>query len=239
MKTMVIGASKGLGRALMEGLGNAGDTLIGVSRTRPDNLNPMAGVELRWVEADLGQPDKAARVIEQAVVDGGLDTLIYNLGIWEDLAFDPAYAFLADRDEQLQDIITCNVTSPILLIKRLLPVLLESANPRIILTGSTSGLTQSGRPEVAFGASKFALRGIADALREGYRAQRLGVTCLNLGNLNTEDALSVPRAQAEQRGEGSLIPVHDVVQIVRMTLSLSSASFVKELTLPAIDDERF
>ncbi|MNH37545.1 short chain dehydrogenase [compost metagenome] len=92
---------------------------------------------------------------------------------------------------------------------------------------------------MAFGASKFALRGVADALREGYRQQGLGVTCLNLGYLNTDDPLATPREEAEQRGEGQLIPLHDVVQVVRMALSLSSASFVRELTLPAIQDERF
>jgi NAD(P)-dependent dehydrogenase (short-subunit alcohol dehydrogenase family) len=239
MKTMVVGASKGLGRALIDGLGEHGDTLIGVSRSRPEHLEGRAGVDVRWVEANLSEPAHAARIIEEAVVDGGLDTLIYNLGIWEAFAFDPTYNFLTDQDDQVEAIVNCNITSTILLIKRLLPLLLASSNPRIILTGSTSGLPQSGRPEVTFGASKFALRGIADALREGYRQQRLGVTCLNLGYLNTEDPLSTPRALAEQRGEGHSIPVHDVVQVVRMVLSLSSASFVKEITLPAIFDERF
>lgn len=239
MKTMVVGASKGLGKALIEGLGEAGDTLIGVSRTRPEHIQPKPGVQLQWLEANLGEPAKAATTLAQAVAEGGLDTLIYNLGIWEDLAFDSAYSLLTDTDEQVQAIVSCNITATVLVIKRLLPTLLQSPNPRIILTGSTSGLPQSGRPEVTFGASKFALRGIADALREGYRAQRLGVTCLNLGYLNTEDPLSTPRGVAEQRGEGQLIPVHDVVQVVRMALSLSSASYVKELTLPAILDERF
>jgi len=68
------------------------------------------------------------------------------------------------------------------------------------------------------------------------------VTCLILGYLNTENPLSTPPAQAEQRDEGHSIPVHDVVQVVqvvRMALSLSSASFVKDITLPAILDERF
>jgi len=239
MKTMVVGASKGLGRALMEGLGGVGDTLIGVSRSCPEPLISGTGAQVGWVEADLAEPGTAATIIEQAVAADGLDTLIYNLGIWEERAFDPTYSFLTDQDAQLEAIVSCNITAPLLLIKRLLPVLLKSPQPRIILTGSTSGLPQSGRPEVAFGASKFALRGIADALREGYRHQRLGVTCLNLGYLNTEDALSTSRTLAEQRGEGQLIPVHDVVQVVRMVLNLSSASFVKELTLPALLDERF
>ncbi|MDR6714445.1 NAD(P)-dependent dehydrogenase (short-subunit alcohol dehydrogenase family) [Pseudomonas hunanensis] len=239
MRTLVVGASKGLGKALMEGLGDPGDRLTGVARSRPEGLAPREQVELRWVEADLGNPLQAVAEIERVVVDDGLDTLVYNLGIWEDKAFDPDYAFLADRDEQVAAMVSCNITSTILLIKRLLPILLKSDRPRIILTGSTSGLAQSGRPEVTFGASKFALRGIADALREGYRSQRLGVTCLNLGYLNTEDDLAVPLAEATQRGAGELIPLHDVVLMVRTILSLSDASYVRELTLPAILDERF
>ena len=239
MKTMVIGASKGLGRALMEGLGNSGDTLIGVSRSRPHEGQSLPGVSQQWIEADLGHPLKAAELLGHCAAESGLDTLIYNLGIWEDAAFDEHYDFLADRDEQLQRIVDCNVTAPILLIRHLLPVLLQSPTPRIILTGSTSGLPQSGRPEVTFGASKFALRGMADALREGYRDRRLGGTCLNLGYLNTEDPLHTPREQAAGRGDGELIPLHDVVQVVRMALSLSAASFVKEITLPAILDPRF
>lgn len=117
--------------------------------------------------------------------------------------------------------------------------LLQSPRPQVVLTGSTSGLRQSGRPEVAFGASKFALSGIADTLREGFRDQRLAVTCLQLGYLNTDDALSVPRQQAVQNGQGEQIPVHDVVALTRTMLSLSDASFVRELVLPAILDERF
>lgn len=239
MDIMVVGASKGLGRAFMDGLGDCGDRLIGVSRSRPADLQERDGIAVDWIEADLGTPLAAIRQIDEHLGDRGLDTLIYNLGIWEDRAFADDYAFLDDRDEQLQAIVSCNVTAPILLIKHLLPVLLRSDRPRIILTGSTSGLSQSGRPEVAFGASKFALRGMADALREGYREQRLGVTCVNLGYLNTDDALSTPRDLAERRGDGELIPLHDVVQVVRMALSLSAASFVKEITLPAILDPRF
>lgn len=239
MRTMVVGASKGLGRALIEGLGEAGDTLIGVARSQPAGRVAQPGVQVQWIEADLAQPQEGVRKLQQELNGQGLDTLIYNLGIWEPNAFTAAYDFLADDDAQIQAMVNCNVSAPLLLIKRLLPILLQSTRPRIILTGSTSGLPRSGRPEVTFGASKFALRGIADALREGFRHQQLGVTCLNLGYLNTDDPLSTPREQAAQQGEGQLIPVHDVVAVVRMVLSLSSASFVRELTLPAILDARF
>lgn len=239
MRVLVVGASKGLGKALIDGLGATGDTLIGVSRTQPEPLPVRDGIAVQWIAADMGQPKLAAQQIAHAVEAGGIDALIYNLGLWETQAFEAGYSFSSDDDEQLEHMVSCNITATILLIKRLLPVLLRSQAPRIILTGSTSGLSQSGRPEVTFGASKFALRGIAEALREGYRDQQLGVTCLNLGYLNTEDGLEVPLAEAAARGAGELIPVHDVVLMVRTLLSLSPASYVRELTLPAIADERF
>jgi len=239
MRVLVVGASKGLGKAFMEGLGKPGDTLIGVSRSRPEGVVAGKGVEVQWIAADLGQPTTAVEAVAQALAEGGVDTLIYNLGLWEAEAFSEHYSFLDDHDPELQHMVDCNITATVLLIKRLLPMLLESEKPRIILTGSTSGLPQSGRPEVTFAASKFALRGIAEALREGYREQRLGVTCLNLGYLNTEDGLNVPVADAAARGEGGLIPLHDVVLMVRTMLELSAASYVRELTLPAIADERF
>lgn len=238
MKMMVIGASRGLGRALVEGLGKPGDQIVGVSRSRPDRLAVAAGVDIQWIEADLAEPKVAVAHIE-AQAPAELDVLICNVGIWEPQAFSEGYDFLNDSDETLARLVEVNITATLLLLKRLVPRLLGSARPQLILTGSTSVLHRSGRPEVAFGASKFALRGMADALREGFRDQRLAVTVLQLGYLNTDDPLAVPMEEAAARGEGQLVPVHEVVTMVNALLRLSAASFVRELILPAIEDGRF
>lgn len=233
MRILIVGASSGLGRALFDGLATAGHDTIGVSRTVP------AGVEAgRWIPADFADPAHAADTVV-AQLRGPIDAVIYNLGVWEPTAFTEEYDFAAQDDATTLNLIATNVSGPILLLQRLMPALLQSDRPRVILTGSTSGLPRSGRPEVAFGASKTALNGIADALRTHYRADRLAVTTLQLGYLNTDDALEVPRAEAAARGEGSLIPVHDVVDVVRTALGLSSAAYVREIVLPAILDERF
>ncbi|MEM7292478.1 MAG: SDR family NAD(P)-dependent oxidoreductase, partial [Pseudomonadota bacterium] len=147
--------------------------------------------------------------------------------------------FENSADEEIVRLVDTNITSAILLLKRLIPRLLNAKRPQIVLTGSTSGLRQSGSPEVAFGASKFALRGIADALREGFREARLAVTCLQIGDLNTDDELSVPIAEACERGRGTLIPMHDVVDLTRALLKISSSSYVNEITVPPILDNRF
>ena len=238
MKIMVIGASKGLGRAFVEGLCAAGDTVIGVSRSQPRDLALPESVDSNWIEADMTKPREAARQIEQQAPPE-LNVLIYNLGVWEEKAFEEDYDFLGDSDEGIIDMVGINITGTILLLKRLIPRLLGAARPLLILVGSTSGLRQSGRPEVTFGASKFAMTGIADALRENFREKKLAVTCLQPGYLNTEDPLSVPKEEAAARGGGELVPVHDVVSIVKTLINLSDASYVRELVLPAILDERF
>ncbi|MDH1010077.1 SDR family oxidoreductase [Pseudomonas nicosulfuronedens] len=238
MNILIVGAGRGLGRALLEGIAQPGDSLIGVSRRRPDALAMAPGIDLQWIEADLAMPAEAVAQIE-AQTPAELDVLICNVGIWEEHAFSEQYSFLGDSDASIGTLVDVNITATLLLLKRLVPRLLGSARPQLILTGSTSALRQSGRPEVAFGATKFALNGMADALRESFRDQRLAVTVLQLGNLNTDDPLATPLTEAATRGEGQLIPVHDVLTLVDALLRLSTSSFVRELTLPAMGDERF
>lgn len=238
MKILIVGASKGLGKAFVEGLAGDGDTIVGISRNKPKDIQLTTNAKVDWISVDMSDSIQAANTIEkQAPAD--LDVIIYNLGIWEVAAFSDSYSFLEGSDEEIVNLTNVNVTSAILLLKRLIPRLLKSKRPQIVLTGSTSGLPQNGCPEVAFGASKFALRGIANALREGFRAQKLAVTCLQLGDLNTEDDISVPVDVACQRGSGSLIPLHDVVDITKVLLKLSNSAYVNEITLPAILDSRF
>ena len=148
--------------------------IIGVSRKAPTDLTVAPSCALRWIEADLSDPEAAAaRIAEQAPAE--LDAILCNVGVWEDKAFTDDYDFLADSPQQIARLLDINITGTILLLQRLIPRLLGRAKPQLVLTGSTSGL-RSGRPEVAFGASKAALSGIADALRERFRAQRLAVT---------------------------------------------------------------
>ena len=240
MKILVIGASRGLGRAFVEGLAESADCIIGVSRKRPSHLAIDAAhlAKVQWIEADLAQSQTAVPHV-CAHTPEAIDAVICNIGIWEETAFSQDYDFLAQDPAEIARIVNVNLTSTLLLLQQLLPKLLRVKKPHVILTGSTSALRQSGRPEVAFGATKYALNGIADTLRENFRHQGLAVTHLQLGYLNTEDGLDCPREHAAARDEGQLIPVHDVVQVVKTALSLSSASFLREITMPALLDERF
>ncbi|RBH50688.1 SDR family NAD(P)-dependent oxidoreductase, partial [Pseudomonas sp. MWU13-2860] len=100
MNILIIGASRGLGKAFVAGLGPEGDRAIGVSRRRPEGLKPPAGVALDWIEADLSNPTQAVRQVMSALPER-LDVVMCNVGIWEREAFEPSYAFSHCSDLEL------------------------------------------------------------------------------------------------------------------------------------------
>ena len=107
---MIIGASRGLGRAFVEGLPDATDKVIGVSRGQPSGIKVQSGAELQWIEADMSNPMQAAQAISDRAPHD-IDTLIYNVGIWEEEAFEDSYQFEQDTDAQIIEMVSVNITS--------------------------------------------------------------------------------------------------------------------------------
>lgn len=234
MRTLlIVGASRGLGRAFAEGLPEPGDTVFLVSRKRPD-FEPFAPeVTVHWVEADLLDPVAPTRIAE-ALEDRPLDIFLYNAGIWEKGWTTTPF----DRvpPVELQEIVTVNLTAPMLCAQALLPNLRRSKHGRVVLVGSTCGWENEGSPLVATAGSKFGLRGVAHALREIGRPDGITVTCLSPGTLATETPLAAgPDPVVAQHGN-QRIPVGDLVELVRTVLRLSPAACVKEILIPATGD---
>ena len=53
MKLLVVGASRGLGKAFVEGLSGDEDAIIGVSRNKPKVLHLQSNATIEWIEADM------------------------------------------------------------------------------------------------------------------------------------------------------------------------------------------
>lgn len=179
---IIFGASKGLGEAFVKALPVAGDQVWVVSRTYPDSMKLEDGVQRTWIEADLAKPDAAGRIAES--LNGvTLDVFIYNVGVWESKGFSDDYDFEQDDPAEITSIININVTSAITCIQKLLSNLIKSENAKIFLIGSTAGLDHNDYTQVTFAASKFGLRGIANAVREHVKKYGIGVTIINPGRL--------------------------------------------------------
>lgn len=236
MKNMlIVGASRGLGDALSRGLPKSGDAAWLVSRSEPPSLAQLDGVNRVWIEADMSSATASHQMV--AALEGQrLDALIYNVGIWESTAFSDNYDFAAIAPTDHERILQVNLLSAIHCIQAVLPNLKQANHAKVILIGSISGVENTSSVEVAYAASKFGVRGIAHALRENLRGDGIAVSCINPGIIATEVPYEVGIEQALSQFNGTQIPVQDIVAIARCILSLSYASCVKEIMMPALAD---
>lgn len=222
-KAVVVGASRGIGLAVAEHFAPQLDRLITVSRTAA----PVG----EWVQADVSELS-GVETVANAVGNDFLDALLYMGGTWEAQAFTCQYSFEACSDADISRVIAVNLVAPIRLVKALLPALRRSENPKIIFMGSLSGRDNFSGREVANSASKFGLRGVVHALREELRPQQIGVTVINPGNVGTPEVLADLAADGLLGGEA--IPLADLLKLIDCVLSLSRATCVKEIDLPAM-----
>ncbi len=229
---LIYGVSKGLGRAIAHGLPKDNDIVYGVSRSKPADAKD----NLVWVPADLSQPETAVKAVAEVLQEKQLDYLIYNVGVWEQMAFTAEFDVEQCSDAELINLVQTNVTSCILALKAFVKNLRLSSNAKIVLIGSTWGLDNHNGKEVAFSASKFALRGIVHSMRETLRQDNIGITVLNLGYLATEYDYTVDSDIIVEENQASLIPLSDVLQAIKFVLSTSKASCVKEINMPAMQD---
>lgn len=176
--TVLIGATGGIGQEIAKQLCLNNNPVILVGR----NTQTLAELQHKLSQdypklaiesyaCDLSLPasqDDLVRTLTQftsgsnKAPSGTIDTVILNAGIND-------FALLIDQSDQLlEQMMLVNVSYPLQLIKRLLPVLITQGQPSQIITiGSTFG--SIGYPGYsAYSASKFALRGATEALSREY-----------------------------------------------------------------------
>jgi NAD(P)-dependent dehydrogenase (short-subunit alcohol dehydrogenase family) len=217
---LIIGASRGIGRAVCEHLLGQGHCVIGVSRSqaRCDE----------WVRADVSTPEGIRTVIDH-VGSRRLDGLLFLGGVWEMNAFTGHYSFEASSDAETRLVIAVNLIAPIELSRGLSKNLAASLNPRCIFIGSLSGLDNLASAEVANTASKFGLRGAVQALRLALRGHRIGFSVVNPGNVATDEVLS--DIAAGRFPEQQPIPLGDLCRTIDWLLDLSPDTEVGEVSL--------
>ncbi|MDD5323667.1 MAG: SDR family NAD(P)-dependent oxidoreductase, partial [Methylococcales bacterium] len=174
---LVTGASSGIGRAVARNLLQQGHHVIGVSRdcrkfTR--QLNGFSPVQLNLGRLN-GLPEKI-RELEQTFPE--IDAVVFSAGRGQFGSVEEfSYA-------QIEALMTINFTSQVFLTRALLPALKRKANSDLIFIGSEAALKGS-RKGAVYCASKFALRGFTQALREECSKSNVRVCLINPGMVKT------------------------------------------------------
>jgi short-subunit dehydrogenase len=227
---LILGASRGLGAALVEGLPRKGDRVFGLSRSEPDWLRRRSANDRRWIEADLSELG-AVQNARREIGKEPLDALIHVAGIWDEAPFEQMH------DDEIAEILDVDLRAFLAFARSLAPNLRRASHAKIIAIGSTNGLDNGDMTAVAYSAAKFGLRGACQALRQHFRKDGIAVTCLSPGSIASDVAYGAGSAAALKKHRGKRMPVEDIVAMARCILDLSPAACVKEIAMPALKDE--
>lgn len=149
---LITGATRGIGRAVVELLG-ASHELIALGRSR----SALAGLPVAsGVVADLSDPASLASALPHLQT---LDGVVHCAGVARRGGLSSASV------EEWMHQLRVNVVAPAELTRLLLPAL-RAARGTVVFVNSGQAQRASGQSTV-YATSKFALRGLADSLRDG------------------------------------------------------------------------
>lgn len=217
---LIVGASRGIGFAVAEHLATTIHRISTASRSHCPIGN--------WIEADV-TTDAGIKSIAESVGNEPLHALMYLGGCWESGAFTGDYHFLASSANETRNVINTNLVAPILIAQALTPNLAKAASARVILMGSESGLDNRASPEVAYSASKFGLRGVAQALTIEYEHSAISVSLINPGDVATPEVLAdIDAGRMKTHG---LIPLSAVIESIDTILQAPCEAVPGEINL--------
>ncbi|MBU43167.1 MAG: short-chain dehydrogenase [Spirochaetaceae bacterium] len=181
---LVTGATRGIGHAIAENLADAYPLVI--TGRSADQLNALkkklndAGGKVEAIPADLTSSDEIQALVEGAIRSmGRVDCLINNAGMG-----------IFGRVDEIQEkdfryVLELNLLAPYLLTKAVLPDMITRKSGQVINISSVAGLN-GFKGGGAYAASKFALNGFTESLREDVKEFGIAVTAVCPGGVRTE-----------------------------------------------------
>lgn len=184
MKVVILGATKGMGRALARRLAERGDRLFLVGRA--DDLDASArdleirsGPPVGTAYCDLERPESFAPALEAAAAAlGGFDTVIVTGGMF-------ATQEALERDPELtRRLLVVDFAHTVLFCEEARKRLIAAGGGTLCVFSSVAG--DRGRSPVAlYGAAKAGLTRYLEALDHRYHRQNLRTICVKPGFVKT------------------------------------------------------
>ncbi|HLI55272.1 MAG TPA: SDR family oxidoreductase [Acidimicrobiales bacterium] len=222
---IVTGATRGIGRGVVEALVASGARVGCIARSADDLAELSAAVAAPGIvevaAADLSRRDEAEEAVRTlAEALGPVDLLVNNAGVG-------LYGPVLDLDpEEAERLIRINYLSVVYTTGAVLPAMAERRSGHIVNVASIAG--RLGAPfEAAYSASKFAVVGFSEALAVEAAALGVRVSVVNPGPVDTE--FFARRGHPYERESPKPIAVAEAVAAV--LAAIASGRF--ETTVPA------
>lgn len=224
-KTAVVtGASRGLGKHIVEALVSEKVKVYGLARTKTDLvlLEKELGTNFIGVCLDITQSDSISNWVNSTFSESNCPSiLIQNAGIIHHATIENTSI------EEWNTVMNVNMNAIFYLTKTLLPLMKSSGNPaHLIHIASIAGLI--GNPELSlYNASKFALRGFSEALMKEVRSYGIKVTTLFPGSIQTQ----LFDSTSHFKGSPNKMNPKEIADLILFILKTSDNFLIDEITL--------
>ena len=220
---VLTGASSGIGLAMANTLLEEGYSVLGIAKDFTKTKLVHANFSSRSLDlADIDAlPDAISVIIKE--IDQPIKALVNNAGIGKMKFLEQ----LSVKDIRL--VMDINFLSHAIVTKAFLPILKKQQQQAdIIFTGSEAAL-KGARQGSIYCASKFAIRGFAQALREECARSNVRVTLINPGAVRTpffDDLHFAPGAAQE-----NAIEPEDIARVLITVLQARAGTVFDEINL--------
>ncbi|HEX4338804.1 MAG TPA: SDR family oxidoreductase [Polyangiaceae bacterium] len=181
---IVTGASSGIGAAAARDFAAEGGDVVLVARSAgPLEETAYAirrsGGKATSMPTDVGDPNAARALLDRVAKEhGGIDVLVNNAGVNYRGAVEDR------KPEELAQIISVNLTAPIVMSQAVLPYLRKRGAGTIVNVASLAGHVPLPH-EATYAASKWGLRGFSFSLAEELADSNIRVAVVSPGPVDT------------------------------------------------------
>ncbi len=239
---LVTGASSGIGEATAEALARGGAKVVVAARRR-EKLDALvsriaaAGGEAFALTADVSTPEAAAEMVQGAVAHyGRLDILVNNAGV---MYLEPT----AEADlGRWRHMLELNVLGLIAASQAALAGMRARRDGHIVNIASTAGRVANPN-SAGYSATKFGVVGFSEALRKELVKDRVRVTVIEPGVVETELRDHVAHEEARKGIDhfaASLrqLKSEDVANAILFAVSQPPHVCINEILMRPTDQER-
>ena len=188
---LVTGASRGIGAAIAQTLGQQGATVIGTA-TSPSGAETItsalkkAGIKGMGVALDVNSAEQIEAVLTQITTSfGAVSILVNNAGITKDTLM------MRMSDEDWDAVISTNLSSIYRMSKAVLRPMMKARSGRIISISSVVG-HMGNAGQVNYAAAKAGMTGFSKSLATEVGSRGITVNCVAPGFIETDMTAELP-----------------------------------------------
>jgi len=218
-RALVTGASRGIGLAIVKRLLSEGWEVIGIARNFSSHLPaPFTGVEMDL--SDLKTLPERLQALRSQY--SSIDAIVSNAGQGQ-------FGHLEQMSySKILSLLNINFLSHVYLVKTFLPLMKKQKRGDVVFIGSEAA-REGKRKGSLYCASKFALRGFAQALRDECASSQVRISVVNPGMVETEFFRHLSFRPGTEANE-HLIP-EDVAEAVSLILHARQGTVFDEINL--------